>query len=269
MVGVPIKIEAASVEQASTSQKVHVYPFIGNVVESVGALKLGPNARQGGQEAGKSILNMYKQPSAFRGLVDGPVTDGMILGPLSSTPMLPNWTGGILRFDANLAQPIKPFCNWFLNSGRISSIEVEAPIPSPISNYKKGPLDGSVPVLAGVEDIVTDVKSYLMHESSVLLIGGPGAGKSSVSLLIGHQLRSEQLFHSIYISCQKMSANEERIATIRDTLEQSFLQAALSARLGGRALVILDDVDKLCPVETELVVGGDNARSKQMSEMIA
>ncbi|KAF5705758.1 putative peroxin-1 [Fusarium globosum] len=269
MVGVPIKIEAAPVEQTSAVQKIHVYPFIGSPMESTGALKLGPNARHGRQEAGKSILNMYKQPSAFRGLLDGPITDGMILGPLFTTPMLPNWIGGILRFDANLAQPIKPFCNWFLNSGRMSSIEVEEPIPSPISNSNEGPLDESVPVLAGVEDIVTDVKSHLMHESSVLLIGGPGAGKSSVSLLVGHQLRSEQLFHSIYISCQKMSANEERIATIRDTLEQSFLQAALSTRLGGRALVILDDLDKLCPVETELVVGGDNARSKQMSEMIA
>ncbi|KAG5767049.1 hypothetical protein H9Q72_004892 [Fusarium xylarioides] len=269
MVGMPIKIEAAPIEQASAAQKVHVYLFIGNVVEPIGALKLGPSARQDRQEAGKSILNMYKQPSAFRGLLDGPITDGMILGPLSSTPMLPNWTGGILRFDANLAQPTKPFCDWFLNSGRMPSIEVEEPIPSPISNSNKGLLDASVPVLAGVEDIVTDVKSHLLHESSVLLIGGPGAGKSSVSLLIGHQLRSEHLFHSTYISCQKMLANEERIATIRDTLEQSFLQAALSARLGGRALVILEDVDKLCPVETELVVGGDNARSKQMSEMIA
>ncbi|KAI1049892.1 hypothetical protein LB506_001899 [Fusarium annulatum] len=269
MVGVPIKIEAAPAEQALVAQNVHVYPFIGSAGESTGALKLGPTGKQGRQEAGKSILNMYKQPSAFRGLLDGPVTDGMILGPLSSTPMLPNWTGGIIRFDANLAQPRKPFCNWFLNSGRMSTIEVEEPIPSPISNSNNDPLDESVPVLAGVEDIVTDVKSHLVQESSVLLIGGPGAGKSSVSLLIGHQLRSEQLFHSIYISCQEMSAHEERIATIRDTLEQSFLQAALSTRLGGRALVILDDVDKLCPAETEPVVGGDNARSKQMSEVIA
>ncbi|KAF4958471.1 hypothetical protein FGADI_2393 [Fusarium gaditjirri] len=269
MVGVPIKIEPAPVEQASAAQKVHVYPFTASAVESTGALKFGPNAKQGRHEAGKSILNMYKQPSAFRGLLDGPITDGMILGPLCSTPMLPNLTGGILRFEATLAKPSKPFCNWFLSSGRISSIEVEEPIPSPISNPRKSPLDESVPVLAGVEGIVTAVKSHLLHESSVLLIGGPGAGKSSVSLLIGHQLRSEHLFHSIYLSCQKMSANEERIATIRDTLEQTFLQAALSARLGGRALVILDDIDKLCPVETELVVGGDNARSKQMSEMIA
>ncbi|SCO48389.1 probable peroxin-1 [Fusarium fujikuroi] len=269
MVGVPIKIETAPAEQALGAQNVHFYPFIGSARESTGALKLGPTAKQGRQEAGKSILNMYKQPSAFRGLLYGPVTDGMILGPLSSTPMLPNWTGGIIRFDASLAQPTKPVGNWFLDSGRISSIEVEEPIPSPILNSKKDPLDESVPVLAGVEDIVTDVKSHLVHESSVLLIGGPGARKSSISLLIGHQLRSEQLFHSIYISCQEMSAHEQRIATIRDTLEQSFLQAALSTRLGGRALVILDDVDKICPVETELVVGGDNARSKQMSEMIA
>ncbi|KLP17390.1 putative peroxin-1 [Fusarium fujikuroi] len=226
------------------AQNVHIYPFIGSARESTGALKLGPTAKQGRQEAGKSILNMYKQPSAFRGLLYGPVTDA--------------WP-----------KPTKPIGNWFLDSGRISSIEVEEPIPSPILNPNKDPLDEAVPFLAGVDDIVTDVKSHLLHESSVLLIGGPGAGKSSVSLFIGHQLRSEQLFHSRYIPCQKMSANEERITTIRDTLEQSFLQATLSTRLGGCALVILDDVDKLCPVETELVVGGDNARSKQMSEMIA
>ncbi|KAF9775375.1 hypothetical protein IL306_006520 [Fusarium sp. DS 682] len=212
---------------------------------------------------------MFKQPSVFKGLLDGPITDGMILGPLSSTPMLPSWTGGILRFEPTLAQPTKSICHWFLSSGRISSIDVEEPILSPITNSNKSPLDEAVPVLAGVDEIVAKVKSHLLHESSVLLIGGPGSGQSSRSLLIGHQLRSEHLFHSTYISCQKMSANEERIGTIRDTLEQSFLQAALSSRLGGRSLVILDDVDKLCPVETELVVGGDNARAKQMSEMIS
>ncbi|KAH7199551.1 hypothetical protein DER44DRAFT_887649, partial [Fusarium oxysporum] len=154
----------------------------------------------------------------------------MILGPLSSTSMLPDWTGGILRFDATLTQPTTPFCNWFLSSGRLSSIEIEKQIPSPNSNPNKSLFDESVPVLAGVEDIVTDLKSHLLHESSVLLIGVPGTGKSS------------------------MSPNEERIATIRDTLEQSFPQAALSARLGGRALVILEDVDKLCIVETELMI---------------
>ncbi|KAM0424934.1 hypothetical protein ACHAPT_009735 [Fusarium lateritium] len=271
MVGIEVAPEQTptrATASGSTSQRVHVYPFLNAAVESSSALRLGPGAYQARQDAAQSILDMYKQPSAFKGLLDGPITDGLILGPLSSTPMLPSWTGGILRFDAALSEPAKPACNWFLHPGR-SSIQVEDPIASPFSTSSPSPLDEPAPVLGGVDDMVAKVKSHLLHESSVLLIGGPGAGKSSSALLIGHQLRSEHLFHATYISCQKMSANEERIATIKDTLEQAFLQAALSARLGGQALVILDDVDKLCPVETELVVGGDNARSKQMSEMIA
>ncbi|CAI4216137.1 unnamed protein product [Parascedosporium putredinis] len=36
----------------------------------------------------------------------------------------------------------------------------------------------------------------------------------------------------------------------------------------GKAIVILDDIDKLCPVETELVVGNDNERSRLLSETV-
>lgn len=46
------------------------------------------------------------------------------------------------------------------------------------------------------------------------------------------------------------------------------MSASWGARLGGQALVILDDLDKLCPVETELQVGNDNGRSRQVSETI-
>lgn len=38
--------------------------------------------------------------------------------------------------------------------------------------------------------------------------------------------------------------------------------------MGGKALVILDDLDRLCPVETELEVGGENGRSRQISEAV-
>lgn len=129
MVGVPIKIEAAPAEQALVSQNVHVYPFISSTRESTDALKLGPTAKQGQQEAGKSILNMYKQPSAFRGLLDGPVTDGMILGPLSSTPMLPNWTGGILRFDASLPNLQSPSATGSLIQVEYSPSKLKSQFP--------------------------------------------------------------------------------------------------------------------------------------------
>lgn len=277
MVGIPVKIETAPEEQVPTratalapgltSQRVHVYPFLNTPSESSAAIRLGAGARKERKDAAHSITNMYEQPGIFKGLLDGPLTDGFIVGPLSSTPMLPSWVGGVLRFDADLTEPTKPA--WFLGQGRSLSIKVEEAIPSPLSIPGNSSLPEPVPVLAGVDNILSKIKSHLLHQSSVLLIGGPGSGKSSAAVLIGHQLRSEHLFHSTYISCHEMSANEERIAAIKDKFEQSFLQAALSARLGGHAVVILDDVDKLCPVETELEVGGENARAKQMSEMIA
>ena len=46
------------------------------------------------------------------------------------------------------------------------------------------------------------------------------------------------------------------------------MSASWGARLNGKAVVILDDLDKLCPVETELQVGNDNGRSRQVGEIL-
>ena len=46
------------------------------------------------------------------------------------------------------------------------------------------------------------------------------------------------------------------------------MDAGWGARLGGQSLVILDDLDRICPAETELEVGSENGRSKQISEII-
>ncbi len=62
--------------------------------------------------------------------------------------------------------------------------------------------------------------------------------------------------------------DETRVATIKETLNRLFATAAWGARAGGNAIVILDDLDKLCPVETELQVGNENGRSRQVSECL-
>lgn len=46
------------------------------------------------------------------------------------------------------------------------------------------------------------------------------------------------------------------------------MSASWCARLGGQSVVILDDLDKICPVETELQVGNDNGRSRQITELL-
>jgi peroxin-1 len=51
-------------------------------------------------------------------------------------------------------------------------------------------------------------------------------------------------------------------------LNRLFATASWGARLNGKAVVVLDDLDKLCPVETELQVGNDNGRSRQVGEIL-
>ncbi|KAJ9630630.1 Peroxisome biosynthesis protein pex1 [Taxawa tesnikishii (nom. ined.)] len=62
--------------------------------------------------------------------------------------------------------------------------------------------------------------------------------------------------------------DETRVSTIKEALHRVFGSASWGARLGGKSLVILDDLDKLCPVETELQIGGENGRSRQVSELV-
>src|SRR5699024_6090502 len=71
-----------------------------------------------------------------------------------------------------------------------------------------------------------------------------------------------------YYSCRQLVTDETRVSTIKETLTRLFMTASWCARLGGKSLVILDDLDKLCPVETELQVGGENGRSRQISELV-
>ena len=119
----------------------------------------------------------------------------------------------------------------------------------------------------GIDELISQLQSHLSHMSSVLLTGALGSGKSSVSHLLAHNLRSEMLFHTTYFSCRKLVTDETRVSTIKETFTRIFMCASWGARLGGKSLVILDDLDKLCPVETELEVS-ENGRSRQISECL-
>jgi peroxin-1 len=76
------------------------------------------------------------------------------------------------------------------------------------------------------------------------------------------------LFYVSYFPCGKLVTDETRVSAIKDALEQLLVAAAFGAYKGGRALVILDDLDKLCPAEAELQVGNENGRSRQVSELL-
>ncbi|KAF2707141.1 peroxisome biosynthesis protein-like protein (PAS1/Peroxin-1) [Pleomassaria siparia CBS 279.74] len=243
---------------------IKIFPFSLISTQTNAALKFGGESKQEQEGAIQLIKTIYTKKD---GLLDGPVTDGMVLPPLKDSEM--SWQGGIVRFDP--PQP-HPGLSWILFPERKPPIELGPEISKPLAlirGSQQGELLSAIPPkLVGIDPLVDQLRSHLTHNSSVLLSGGLGAGKSSCVQLLAHQLRTEYLFNTVYFSCRKLVTDETRVSTIKDTLNRLFASASWGARSGGNAVVILDDLDKLCPVETELQVGNENGRSRHISESI-
>ncbi|KAG7007209.1 protein csx2 [Physcia stellaris] len=215
-----------------------------------------------------------------RSLLDGPLTDGLVLPKTDQLSELSGWSGGLLRFGQSKdkeqstaqsqgAQTVV----WTIGSELKIQWEVGREIPNPLqfiesSQAQAHQLPFKNTNLIGVDSSIDQLFSHLSHCSSVLLTGGLGCGKSSMACFVAHQLRSSHLYYVSYLSCRKLVTDDTRVSTIKDAITRIFMAASWGARSGGKALVILDDLDKLCPVETELQVGNDNGRSRQISELL-
>ncbi|KAJ4342809.1 Peroxisome biosynthesis protein pex1 [Ascochyta clinopodiicola] len=245
-------------------KSIKVIPFASAASLGNANLRFGGESKQEQENAIQRLKTMYGKNN---GLLDGPITDGMVLPPVTESES--TWQGGIVRFDP--PQPSTGI-SWVLFPERKPAIELGTEIATPSSwakSWQQGdPLPKTPPELVGINPLIDQLRSHLTHNSSVLLSGGLGAGKSECAQLLAHQLRTEYLFNTIYFPCRKLITDEIRVATIKETLNRLFATAAWSARSGGNAVVILDDLDKLCPVETELQVGNENGRSRHVSESI-
>ncbi|EPE28078.1 P-loop containing nucleoside triphosphate hydrolase [Glarea lozoyensis ATCC 20868] len=253
----------------SASQVIKVFPFAVSSSKASDGLKFGGESNAQRVETSMLIQKIYGGDDESDGILDGPLTDGSILGANSSEN--PAWAGGILRFEQRATESTKKPCHWFIGSERKFTIDVQPPIPKPLSisnNVIGDPLPVIAPSLVGIDSLIEQLQSHLLHMSSVLLTGALGSGKSSVAHLLAHRLRANTLFHTTYISCRKLVSHETQVSTIKETFNRMFMDASWGARLGGKSLVILDDLDKICPAETELEVGNDNGRSRQISEGI-
>ncbi|KAF2280670.1 peroxisome biosynthesis protein-like protein (PAS1/Peroxin-1) [Westerdykella ornata] len=243
---------------------IKILPFSAAGSQSNAALKFGGESKLEREEAIQRLKSIYGRRN---GLLDGPVSDGMLLPP-PKEPVV-GWEGGIVRFEP--AQDLGSV-SWVLFPERKPTLELGQAISRPstlLKGWQQGEaLPAEPPHLVGIESPVEQVRGHLAHHSSVLLTGGLGSGKSTCAQLLAHQLRTEYLFNTVYFPCRKLVTDETRVATIRESLTRLFASAAWGARPGGNAVVILDDLDKLCPVETELQVGNENGRSRQLSEMV-
>ena len=275
IVGGLVRIEAATPPLPKrTVSKLKIYPFVPHDQPSTNNLKFGGETRAARDFVAQNLRELLRSESGTKDtLLDGPLTDRLVIPSIENVPSMPAWNGGILRFD--LIPPFQPTTktSWILGSDVSADIEVQAEISDPSltdyppSNVQANMLPADEPRMVGVENLAGQLASQLSHRSSALLTGGAGSGKSSLVQLTGHRLRLKQLFHITYFSCRQIATDEARISTVKETLSRLFVEALWGAQLGGKSLIILDDLDKLCPAETELQTH-DNSRSRQASELL-
>lgn len=282
MVGGVVKIEPAPVQLARKTpdqegisrdsvQKLKIYPFQSTTPVQSSGLKFGGQSKAEREEAANQVKHIYG-PSG-NGLLLGPLTDGQILGVHDGMECPRGWEGAVVRFEPAQPTPQAPGkkpVNWILGSEWKLPIAVQAPVPKPswLSEFEADQVDALDSLLVGIDSLLEKLQSHLSHMSSVLLTGGQGSGKTSVAQTVVRALRSSQLYHTTYFPCTKLVNDESRVSNVKETLTRLFMAASWGARLGGKAIVILDDLDRLCPAETELQVGNENGRSRQISEAI-
>ena len=259
----------------NSPRKLKIFPFSTTTTSKGVGLHFGGESSAEKEEATRRLGALFVGTADNNGLLKGPVTDGMVLPPMDLERDGTVWQGGIVRFDPppiTGSEGRRASLNWFLGSEKKLGLELQPAIPRPSmlveDSFSGESLPDDLPELVGIENITKDVTGNLTHFSSVMLTGGLGSGKTSLAQVICYHLRNELLYHTTYFPCRTLITDETRISTIKDTLNRIFARAVWGARLGGRAIVVLDDLDRLCPTETELQVGGNNERSRQVSEVL-
>ncbi|KAI9674423.1 MAG: Peroxisome biosynthesis protein pex1 [Caeruleum heppii] len=271
MTGGVVRIEAAPPPVPKGSVKsLRIFPFTNTKNQKKSGFRFGGQSTADRQQAARSIRAMYGKHGGEHNVLNGPLTHRMILGP-SIQDKEDHWDGGLIGFDP-APSTVSPRA-WFPDGDQDIIIEVQPEIARPANLSQSHIIGEPMPErsvqLVGLEALMKQLRTHLLYSSSVLLTGGLGSGKTSLAHLVGHQLRERHLFHCSYFPCRKFVTDETRASTIKDTLNRLFQIASWGALLNGRALVILDDLDRLCPIETELQVGGENGRSRQLTEILS
>jgi peroxin-1 len=264
MVGLIVRIDAAPSPLPRYSLKSYrFFPHLGESSKKKEGLKFGGESRLSRQNLVDRLRLAY---GGDDNLLTGSITDGMTL------PSTPDFDGGIIRLNvADTDRKSSPL--WVLGHEQKQDFEAYTEVPRPVPLATLFPsfpseLPEKSPELVSVDAVIKQCMSNLELCSSLLLTGGTGSGKTSLAHLLCHRLRKEYLVSARYMSCQTLVTDEIQIPKVKEILTKVFMSAAWCARLGGQAVVVLDDLDKICPVETELQVGNDNGRSLQITELL-
>ncbi|KAG8525322.1 uncharacterized protein KY384_008966 [Bacidia gigantensis] len=217
-----------------------------------GGLKLFPILKSESDEDG---LKIGGQRDIKRTSVSWLIDSGLLSGPITDGQYLPHntraaWPGGIIRFQSQPSSDTRETRDdprWCFGSEYRGNVSLQQSIPEPVGFGDEEGFEGDLHLqpgtLIGVDDVQEQVASQLIHGSSVLMTGGLGSGKSS------------------------LVSEEARVSVIKETITRLLANAVWGTQLGGMALIVLDDLDKLCPAETELQTA-DNERSRHASELI-
>ena len=276
IVGGLVRLEAAPPPIPKNGvENLKIFPISGKFGQ-VDGVKFGGQSKSGRETAAEAIRAYYASRDLHEaGILDGPLTDGLVLPKVHQDSDGQEWEGGLLRLEVSphdSRDSAKASVKWCIGLEIKNIIQVQQDVPSPFDASKSpaisaDPLPTRLPPVIGIDNLTNELTVHLSHCSSVLLTGGLGSGKSSLAQLLGHRLRMFNLFHLEYFNCRKLMTDNTRISTIKETLNRLFMAASWGTRLGGHAVVILDDLDRLCPAETELQTN-DNGRSRQVSELV-
>ncbi|KAL9616416.1 MAG: hypothetical protein Q9160_008715 [Pyrenula sp. 1 TL-2023] len=278
IVGGIVKVQAApSPVQRGDIKGLKIFPFLPESTKQREGIKFGGDTKAAKIALGEALRRMFGQED---GLLNGSLTDGMILLPSEGVGTNGVFSGGILKFELKSTNDThdqekanRKSLRWAVGAEQNLDLLIQGEAPRPTAWALLGPMNGEplpikVPEMVTIDPVIDQCLKNLTLCAPILLTGGRGSGKTSLAQLLCHQLRRNFFFNAMYFPCTKLVTDETRVSNMKDVLNRVFMTASWNARLGGQSVVVLDDLDKICPVETEMIDGNNNNRSRQVSELL-